>query len=338
MTPDGASIPEMPENPTSPGPAIFDRLLEHADSAALPAQLTALAGLLAAASAPGMPGELTGEAAALKMFAAHAPALAAAAASKAASQAASKLPGQAASKAAGQPAGRHLAAHTRLLRLTPRLGHHLFSAAGGKVALAAGVVAVSGFTAAGYAAALPAPLQSFAHDVIGAPAPSSHHGGHRGLRAVARPGTGRPVRGAGRSLGVPSTAPTTGPSPRPVGTQLCVSWLAGGLPVHSTAYASLEKAAGGAAEMNAYCRTEVAGRPVNVSKAPATAHPARTGQPPSAPAARSSARAVRSRPAVTRAPEGQHATTKPTKLVPTRRLPPMVDPPGKPSSAGTAQR
>ncbi|MHB2022271.1 MAG: hypothetical protein ACYCO3_02910, partial [Mycobacteriales bacterium] len=199
----------------------------------------------------------------LKLFAAHGPAAAAAAAAAASQHAL---------------AGKQVATHAKLLRAAPRFAHHLLGVAGGKVAVIASVAAVSGFAAAGYAGALPASLQGFAHDVIGAPAPHSHPARPPAVRSAGRPGAGGPAGGAGRPLGVPSTTPSAGPSPRPVGTQLCVSWLAGGLSVHSHAYATLARDAGGSARISAYCAAALPGRAGHASGA-ATGHPGPSSHP-----------------------------------------------------------
>jgi hypothetical protein len=106
-----------------------------------PPEIHGLAHMLAAAAGPAEPGELTGEAAALAAFA--------------------RL---------GAPAGVSPAGPRSARRQVP--GRR----ARGRLPLAAALTAVAaglGSTAAAYAGVLPGPIQHFAHEVIGAPAP--HH-------------------------------------------------------------------------------------------------------------------------------------------------------------------
>jgi hypothetical protein len=99
-------------------------------------------------------------------------------------------------------------------------------------AVAAGAIALGGVTAAAYAGALPAQVQKFAHDTIGAP--SAHHG--------ARPA--HPASPAG-----PST-------PGHSAYGLCTAYAqlkAGNANQRAVAFRNLAAAAGGAAHIAAYC-------------------------------------------------------------------------------------
>ncbi len=130
----------------------------------------------------------------------------------------------------------------------------LFTAlVGSKIALGAltlGTLAAGGTAAAAYTGSLPADLQETAHTVIGAPAPSDD---------VVTP-TPDPTS-------TPKVTPTPEPTatPGPVGPDatgpaafgLCTAYTHGGLSTKSVAYGSLEKAAGGATNISAYCLTIV---------------------------------------------------------------------------------
>jgi hypothetical protein len=106
-----------------------------------PPEIHDLAHMLAAAAGPAEPGELTGEAAALAAF--------------------TRL---------GSPAGVSPAGPRSARRQVPA------RRARGRLPLAAALTAVAaglGSTAAAYAGVLPSPIQHFAHEIMGAPAP--HH-------------------------------------------------------------------------------------------------------------------------------------------------------------------
>ena len=135
-------MPNIPHSPLQDGPAVTD-----ADLAALLAGkedvapgLRPAADVLAALSAEPGPGELAGEARALAEF----------------------------RRRAGAPAPRHRAHGTA--GLSSRLSAKVAASA------AAGAVVLGGAATAAYAGVLPAPIQRFAHDAIGAPnAPSAPH-------------------------------------------------------------------------------------------------------------------------------------------------------------------
>jgi hypothetical protein len=107
-------------------------------------------------------------------------------------------------------------------------------------ALAAGTLAVGGTAAAAYTGSLPEPLQQGAHSAIGAPAPSaSSHAASPSPAPTAKPS---------------ETAAPVGPDATgPEAFGLCTAYSHGGLHSSSTAYASLEAAAKGAANIAAYC-------------------------------------------------------------------------------------
>lgn len=110
----------------------------------------------------------------------------------------------------------------------------------GKIAASvftAGTLAVGGTAAAAYTGSLPEPLQQGAHSVIGAPAPAASHA------ATPEP-TAKPSR----------TATPVGPDATgPAAFGLCNAYTHGGLHASSTAHASLEAAAKGAANIADYC-------------------------------------------------------------------------------------
>jgi hypothetical protein len=126
--------------------------------ASAPAGLLALADSFDGLATPPGTGEMPGQAAALAAF-------------RRASWPASTRP-----TAAGSPG------HRRRIRL--RAGRARLSAA-----VAAVIMALSGTAVAGYAGALPASLQSFAHRMIGAPAPQ--HAAHH-AHGAAEPRAGHP--------------------------------------------------------------------------------------------------------------------------------------------------
>ncbi|MEA5454867.1 hypothetical protein SPF06_09050 [Sinomonas sp. JGH33] len=102
-------------------------------------------------------------------------------------------------------------------------------------ALAASALAAGGTAAAAYTGSLPEPLQQEAHSLIGAPPPSA----------------------------APTAAPTDKPSPTsahvgpdatgPEAFGLCTAFTHGGLDASSAAFASLAKAAKGAANITDFC-------------------------------------------------------------------------------------
>jgi hypothetical protein len=180
--------------------------------------------------------------------------------------------------------------------------------------VAAGVAAasVTGLAAAAYADALPPALQSIAHAVIGAP--PAHSGHPPGQNSARTSGGSGPAGVAGQAGGVPSTAPSATPSPRPVGPStvavsprsgLCTAWREGGVAADSVAYQALVKAAGSAEAIPGYCGAPMphpTGPPPAAGSSAGSAAPAQPAHPDWAPSPQptSSARqagAVGSRPA-----------------------------------------
>jgi hypothetical protein len=172
------------------------------------------------------------------------------------------------------PAGSELAAEGRALAVyraamgrsaepvrTRRRRHRLTSRLSARLAAvaAAGAVALGGAAAAAYAGALPAPVQKFAHETIGAPAV------HRG-------------------------APATPVGPRATGKAgygLCTAYAHlkadGTARQKAVAFRNLATAAGGAANVTAYCAAvahpgaAASGRPAGHSTGRPAGHP--TGKP-----------------------------------------------------------
>jgi hypothetical protein len=133
----------------------------------------------------------------------------------------------------------------------------------GKVAIAAialGTLATGGTVAAAATGSLPSALQSSAHVLLGAPAPTGETSD-----PTAEP-TADPTE-----TPTPTDSPTPTATPAPHGPDatgpaafgLCNAFTKGGLNSTSTAYASLAIAAGGAANITTYCATVPAhGKPV----------------------------------------------------------------------------
>jgi hypothetical protein len=130
--------------------------------------------------------------------------------------------------------------------------------AGSKLAIgliALGTITVGGTAAAAYAGVLPDGLQNSAHSLIGAPAPGP-------TDPTATP-TPEPT---GTATDTPTPTPDPTSTAGPVGPDatglaahgLCTAYERGGLAATSVAFASLEKAAGGADAIDAYCATIVA--------------------------------------------------------------------------------
>ncbi|WP_066520999.1 hypothetical protein [Curtobacterium ammoniigenes] len=141
--------------------------------------------------------------------------------------------------------------------------------------LALGTLTVGGTAAAAFTGSLPQPLQTQAHQLIGAPAtatafasatanPTDEASASASASASA---TADPTAGATTTAtAAPTTAaPTASASaaanavgPDATGSAafgLCNAYAHGGLAVTSIAYASLAKAAGGAASITGYCAT-----------------------------------------------------------------------------------
>ena len=82
-------------------------------------------------------------------------------------------------------------------------------------AAAAAAVALSGVAAAAYTSTLPAPVQQFAHSVIGAPSPQPSH----------RPGTPQPSHRPGTPQPTPARTDAAGPDAAgPAGSGLCTAY------------------------------------------------------------------------------------------------------------------
>ena len=172
-----------------------------------------------------------------------------------------------------------------------------------KAAAAAAVAAVAlgGVAAAAYTSTLPAPVQQFAHSVIGAPSPQPSH----------RPGTPQPSHRPGTPQPTPARTDAAGPDATgpaatgPARFGLCTAYAhakAHGTASHkAVAFRNLAAAAGGAAKIAAYCAT-VPHPGSSQSRQPASA--------PTHPAGRSAS----------------HPTGKPSSH-------PAPHPPGRPSSA-----
>jgi hypothetical protein len=185
----------------------------------------------------------------------------------------------------------------RSARRRSRLLTVLLTAKAAAAAAAAAVALGGGVAAAAYTSTLPAPVQQFAHSVIGAPSPQPSH----------RPGTPRATPARTNAAGPDATGPdATGPDATgPAGFGLCTAYAHakahGTASQKAMAFRNLAAAAGGAAKIAAYC-TAVPHPGSSQSSQPASApaHPA--GRPSS------------------------HPTGKPSSH-------PTPHPPGRPSSA-----
>jgi hypothetical protein len=180
-----------------------------------------------------------------------------------------ELAGEAAALAAFRNrAGVPVPAH-RSRRRRHKLPASLLSA---RAAAAAAVAAfgIGGFATAAFAGALPAPAQQFAHHTIGAPAPD------RPQPAGTHPG----------SVSTPAAPDATGPA----AFGLCTAWAHakahGTSKQQAAAFANLAAAAGGAANVAAYCAAVphpgASSAPTSHPTGPPTTHPA--GPPATHPA------------------------------------------------------
>jgi hypothetical protein len=205
--------------------------------------------------------------------------------------------------AAGEPAGEHAAlAEFRAARLAtvpprrriPMLKAALANLIAVKVAAGAAVAAAAtgGIALAAASGNLPAPLQGAAHSAFGAPAA---HGASQASSAHGRP-HGAPVPASTAA----STAPTFEPSesnhpsgtatPSPSLRGLCNAFQAGatsnpGKALANPAFSVLVTAAGGKANVAAFCVTLIGPAPTHHAGAPST-HPSgapstHRGGPPS---------------------------------------------------------
>jgi len=116
-------------------------------------------------------------------------------------------------------------------------------------AAAAGAVTFGGVAAAAYAGALPDPIQDFAHHMVGAPSPDrggTHHNSNANAHATEHPNPGS----AGQPVGPDATGPAK--------YGLCTAFANEKAENHqvdtnSVAFQAVEKAAGGAENIDAYC-------------------------------------------------------------------------------------
>lgn len=139
----------------------------------------------------------------------------------------------------------------------------LLSAKAAAAAVAA--VALGGAASAAYAGALPAPAQKLAHDTIGAPSP--HPSGSPGAHAT------------------PVGPDATGPAAFGLCTAYKHAMVHGTAAQKSVAFRNLAAAAGGSANVTAYCATVAhpgaSGKPASLPSMVPTSHP--SGQPSSHP-------------------------------------------------------
>lgn len=159
---------------------------------------------------------------------------------------------------------------------------------------AAGLVVIGGGTAAAYTGSLPVPLQTLAHDTIGAPAAHPHATSSEDAAPDATD-TGAPG-GPQSAPADPSASPSGPDATGPAAFGLCTAFTHGGLATGSIAYQSLVTAAGGADKITAYCATiphpgpsglpsQAAGAATQHPSGPPTARPsqANTTHPTGAP-------------------------------------------------------
>jgi hypothetical protein len=173
----------------------------------------------------------------------------------------------------------------RSARRRPRLLTLLTAKAAAAAAVAA--TALGGVAAAAYTGTLPAPAQQFAHSVIGAPSQQPSH----------RPGTPQATPARPDATSPDATSPdATGPDATgPAAYGLCTAYAHakahGTASQKAVAFRNLAAAAGGAAEIAAYCTavphpgSSQPGRPASAPTHPAghrASHP--TGKPSSHPA------------------------------------------------------
>ncbi len=153
----------------------------------------------------------------------------------------------------------------------PRLLTSLLSAKAAAAAVAA-AAALGGLATAAYAGALPAPAQQFAHNTIGAPSPKPSHSP------------------ASQPTATPVGPDATGPAAFGLCTAYSHAKAHGTASQKAVAFRNLAAAAGGAANITAYCATvphpgsSHSGQPTSASSHPTgqpTAHP--SGKPTSVP-------------------------------------------------------
>ncbi len=200
----------------------------------------AVSDLLAAASAPPSARELSGEARAVAAFIATRPAT------------------------TGPRHARHVVRRRRPT-VGPRVSHGVAAAA------ALGVLTLGGVAAAAYTGSLPSPIQRLAHDHLGAPHGNSPNAS--GSTTSTRPTSTASALRSGRTgnagqPGLSAMTPTSRPTPSGPGRatstapasqrfQLCTDYAAararGDQREADNAWRGLEKAAGGADNVAAYC-------------------------------------------------------------------------------------
>jgi len=242
-----ADMPNIPGSPRADVPELPDGALDAlltgdlvADEAG--AGLQPAAALLAALSAAPQDGELAGHARALAEF--------------------------------RHRGGRAVHAR-RSARRRPRLLTALLTARAAAAAAVAAAAALGGVAAAAYTSTLPAPVQQFAHSVIGAPSPQPSQ----------RPGTPQATPARTDAAGPDATGPA--------GSGLCTAYAHakahGTASQKAMAFRNLAAAAGGAAKIAAYCAAVPhPGSSQSSQPASAPAHPA--GRPSSHPTGKPSSR------------------------------------------------
>ncbi|GAC1611539.1 MAG: hypothetical protein NVS3B26_25420 [Mycobacteriales bacterium] len=142
------------------------------------------------------------------------------------------------------------------------------------IAVAASTVAVGGVTAAA-TSSLPDPLQQAAHNLAGAPAPTSD--------STAAPTT--------ETAPTVTASPDSGSDPAtgPAAYGLCTAYTHGGVPVGSSAYQSLVLAAGTADGIKAYCATVKSPRQAASHRPSSRPTGAPSSRPTGAPSSRAAA-------------------------------------------------
>jgi hypothetical protein len=178
---------------------------------------------------------------------------------------------------------------------------------GARAAVVAGVAVLAAATgAAAYTGSLPGPLQRAAHQLIGAPAqdappdtpqpsgpgtstPTGTSGETPGATTTSSRGTSVTSSGPSGSSGSSASSGGTGPQASgPAAIGLCTAWAHGGLATTSVAYRNLERAAGGADRIAAYCApvltpssdtTDDGAAPASPLPSSPQADPAKQGRP-----------------------------------------------------------
>ncbi len=125
-------------------------------------------------------------------------------------------------------------------------------------AAATGLVAIGGTaTAAAFAGALPASLQTTAHTTLGAPAPDDGTEQEPSTDTSTDPTSPTDSEPTDSESPAPTSTPVGPDATGPAAFGLCNAYAHGGLATVSVAYQSLVTAAGGADGIEAYCLTVV---------------------------------------------------------------------------------